>query len=95
MKWGEITEWHPGRFVLVKAIKTSSNHRLRHLENMAIIVRQRLLKLKYSDSNQVHRRQYHKNSTSQGPLQSAVFLHHTNVPLAYPLIDPIIVPFSK
>lgn len=37
MKWGEIAELHPGRFVLVEAIKASSNNRVRQLEDMAVI----------------------------------------------------------
>ncbi|MFD2880413.1 hypothetical protein ACFTAO_37905 [Paenibacillus rhizoplanae] len=37
MKWGEITELHPSRFVLVEAIKASSNNRMRQLEDMAVI----------------------------------------------------------
>lgn len=37
MKWEEITELHPSRFVLVEAIKTSSNDRFRRLEDLAII----------------------------------------------------------
>ncbi|OMF31799.1 hypothetical protein BK133_15470 [Paenibacillus sp. FSL H8-0548] len=37
MKWGEITNLHPGRFVLVEAIKASSINRVRQLENMAVI----------------------------------------------------------
>ncbi len=37
MKWGEITELHPGRFVLVEAIKVSSHNRIRQLEDMAVI----------------------------------------------------------
>jgi len=37
MKWEEITELHPGRFVLVEAIKASSNNRVRQLEEMAVI----------------------------------------------------------
>ncbi|MBE9916035.1 hypothetical protein G8C92_18635 [Paenibacillus donghaensis] len=37
MKWGEITELHPGRFVLVEAIKASSNNRMRQLEDMSVI----------------------------------------------------------
>lgn len=35
MKWGEITELHPGRFVLVEAIKASSSNRVRQLEGLA------------------------------------------------------------
>lgn len=38
MKWGEITELHPGRFVLVEAIKVSSNNYVRQLEDMAVIL---------------------------------------------------------
>jgi len=37
MKWGEITELHPSRFVLVEAIKASSSNRIRQLEDMAVI----------------------------------------------------------
>ena len=37
MKWGKITELHPSRFVLVEAIKASSNNRMRQLEDMAVI----------------------------------------------------------
>ncbi|MFB5762561.1 hypothetical protein [Paenibacillus medicaginis] len=37
MKWEEITELHPGRFVLVEAIKASSSNRVRQLEDMAVI----------------------------------------------------------
>ncbi|WP_160045595.1 MULTISPECIES: hypothetical protein [Paenibacillus] len=37
MKWGEITELHPARFVLVEAIKASSNNHVRQLEDMAVI----------------------------------------------------------
>lgn len=37
MKWGEIAELYPGRFVLVEAIKASSNNRMRQLEDMALI----------------------------------------------------------
>ncbi|GGF59719.1 hypothetical protein GCM10010912_01180 [Paenibacillus albidus] len=37
MKWDEIAELHPGRFVLVEAIKASSNNRLRQLEDLAVI----------------------------------------------------------
>lgn len=37
MKWEEIAETHPGRFVLVEAIKASSNNRVRRLEDMAVI----------------------------------------------------------
>ncbi|WP_405130752.1 hypothetical protein MHB43_26090 [Paenibacillus sp. FSL H8-0317] len=37
MKWGEITELHPDRFVLVEAIKASSSNRVRQLEDIAVI----------------------------------------------------------
>ncbi|MFC3746720.1 hypothetical protein [Paenibacillus sp. GCM10012306] len=37
MKWEEITDLHPGRFVLVEAIKVSSSNRVRQLEDMAVI----------------------------------------------------------
>ncbi|WP_150269623.1 hypothetical protein [Paenibacillus tepidiphilus] len=37
MKWEEITDLHPGRFVLVEAIKASSSNRVRQLEDMAVI----------------------------------------------------------
>ncbi len=37
MKWGEITELYPSRFVLVEAIKASSSNRIRQLEEMAVI----------------------------------------------------------
>ncbi|MEK4514178.1 hypothetical protein NSS64_02775 [Paenibacillus sp. FSL H8-0122] len=37
MNWGEITELHPSRFVLVEAIKASSSNRMRQLEDMAVI----------------------------------------------------------
>ncbi|MDR6779826.1 MULTISPECIES: hypothetical protein [Paenibacillus] len=37
MKWEEIAESHPRRFVLVEAIKASSNNRVRNLEDMAVI----------------------------------------------------------
>ncbi|MEC0213302.1 aspartyl protease family protein [Paenibacillus ehimensis] len=37
MKWEEITELNPGRFILVEAIKASSNNRVRQLEDMAVI----------------------------------------------------------
>ncbi|QUL53970.1 hypothetical protein KDC22_27100 [Paenibacillus tritici] len=37
MKWGEITKLYPSRFVLVEAIKASSNNRVRYLEDMAVI----------------------------------------------------------
>lgn len=37
MKWEEITELHPGRFVLVEAIKASSSNRVRELEDLAAI----------------------------------------------------------
>ncbi|KEQ22646.1 hypothetical protein [Paenibacillus tyrfis] len=37
MKWEEIAELHPSRFVLVEAIKASSSNRVRSLEDMAVI----------------------------------------------------------
>ncbi|MFB6363735.1 hypothetical protein ACFCP7_06675 [Paenibacillus elgii] len=37
MKWEEITQLHPAWFVLVEAIKASSNNRVRQLEDMAVI----------------------------------------------------------
>ncbi|MFC5405466.1 hypothetical protein [Cohnella soli] len=37
MKWVEIAESHPSRFVLVEALKASSNDRVRLLEEMAVI----------------------------------------------------------
>lgn len=37
MKWKEITQLHPSCFVLVEAIKASSNDRLHQLEDMAVI----------------------------------------------------------
>ncbi|MEC0237820.1 hypothetical protein P4H71_26235 [Paenibacillus kribbensis] len=37
MKWEDIAELHPSRFVLVEAIKASSNNRVRNLEDMAVI----------------------------------------------------------
>lgn len=37
MKWGEIAELHPSRFILVEAIKASSNNDFRQLEDMAVI----------------------------------------------------------
>lgn len=37
MKWKEIAELHPSRFVLVEAIKASSNNQFRQLEEMAVI----------------------------------------------------------
>lgn len=37
MKWAEITESHPCRFVLVEAIKAYSNNQMRQLEDMAVI----------------------------------------------------------
>ncbi|KPV57417.1 hypothetical protein QJ48_22215 [Paenibacillus sp. A3] len=37
MKWEEIAELHPSRFVLVEAIKASSSNRVRNLEDMAVI----------------------------------------------------------
>ncbi|MEX1031709.1 MAG: hypothetical protein WDZ91_16915 [Paenibacillaceae bacterium] len=37
MKWEEITELHPNRFVLVEAIKSSSINRVHQLEIMAVI----------------------------------------------------------
>ncbi|SFE44940.1 hypothetical protein SAMN04487969_102579 [Paenibacillus algorifonticola] len=37
MKWEEIADSLPERFVLVEAIKASSNNRIRKLQDMAII----------------------------------------------------------
>ncbi|AIQ14152.1 hypothetical protein [Paenibacillus durus] len=37
MKWEEIAETLPGRFVLVEAIKASSNNGVRCLKDMAVI----------------------------------------------------------
>ncbi|GGG51724.1 hypothetical protein [Paenibacillus radicis (ex Gao et al. 2016)] len=37
MKWEEIAQLHPSRFVLVEAIRASSNNGLRNLEDMAVI----------------------------------------------------------
>lgn len=37
MKWGEITETLPDRFVLVEAIKATSNNQMRSLEDLAVI----------------------------------------------------------
>ncbi|WKL03588.1 hypothetical protein Q0F98_08905 [Paenibacillus amylolyticus] len=37
MKWGEIIELHPDRFVLVEAIQASSSNRVRQLEDIAVI----------------------------------------------------------
>ncbi|GIP15494.1 hypothetical protein J40TS1_11360 [Paenibacillus montaniterrae] len=37
MKWEEITQLHPSRFVLVEAIKASSSNRIRQLEDIAVI----------------------------------------------------------
>ncbi|CAH8769285.1 hypothetical protein [Paenibacillus dendritiformis] len=37
MKWGEITETLPDRFVLVEAIKATSNNQMRYLEDLAVI----------------------------------------------------------
>lgn len=37
MKWKDITELHRDRFVLVEAIKASSNNHVRQLEDMAVI----------------------------------------------------------
>ncbi|GBF76456.1 hypothetical protein PA598K_04930 [Paenibacillus sp. 598K] len=37
MKWEEITDLHPSRFVLVEAIKASSSNRIRKIEEMAVI----------------------------------------------------------
>lgn len=37
MKWKDITELHPGRFVLVEAIKGSSSNRVRQLEDTALM----------------------------------------------------------
>lgn len=37
MKWEEITELHPSRFVLIEAIQASSNNQIRQLEDMAVI----------------------------------------------------------
>ncbi|MGG4143563.1 hypothetical protein ABEW34_10555 [Paenibacillus algorifonticola] len=37
MKWEEIVDSLPDRFVLVEAIKASSNNRIRRLQDMAII----------------------------------------------------------
>lgn len=37
MKWEEITELHPSRFVLIEAIRVSSHNRQRKLEEMAVI----------------------------------------------------------
>lgn len=37
MKWREIIELHPCRFVLVEAIKVTSSNRVRQLEEMAVI----------------------------------------------------------
>ncbi|MFF2907713.1 hypothetical protein [Paenibacillus sp. NPDC057934] len=37
VKWEEITNLHPSRFVLVEAIKVSSSNHVRQLEDMAVI----------------------------------------------------------
>jgi hypothetical protein len=37
MKWEKIVELHPGRFVLLEAIKASSNNYVRNLEDMTVI----------------------------------------------------------
>ena len=37
MKWEQIMEQHPSRFVLVEALKANSSNRLRHLEDMTVI----------------------------------------------------------
>ncbi|WEK53262.1 MAG: hypothetical protein P0Y55_11750 [Candidatus Cohnella colombiensis] len=37
MKWGEITELHPGRFVLVEVIIASSNNCVRQLKDISFI----------------------------------------------------------
>ncbi|BFH52703.1 hypothetical protein PMJ6TS7_27180 [Paenibacillus melissococcoides] len=37
MKWIEITGALPERFVLVEAIKASSNNRMRYLEDLSVI----------------------------------------------------------
>ncbi|MNV66385.1 hypothetical protein D3C71_1591360 [compost metagenome] len=34
MKWEEISELYPGRFILVEALKASSNNCVRQLEDM-------------------------------------------------------------
>ncbi|ASR49876.1 hypothetical protein B4V02_05430 [Paenibacillus kribbensis] len=37
MKWEEITKTLPDRFVLIEAIKVSSNNHIRNLEDMVVI----------------------------------------------------------
>ena len=37
MKWEQIMRQHPSCFVLVEALKASSNNHLRHLEDLTVI----------------------------------------------------------
>ncbi|WP_260986660.1 hypothetical protein [Paenibacillus xylanexedens] len=55
MKWGEITELHPDRFVLVEAIKAGSNNRVRQLEDIAVIQNYDNLQETWSGYKELHK----------------------------------------